>query len=244
MKYSIVLLMLAANCASGQVPYAISDNCDCIPIQQTNFEKPVVRGTPVNLLENSSLDGWTNANGKPPGKGWTVSDGILHRGKKRGGDLYHEHWYRDFELQLEFKISAGGNSGIKYRVKDYGKRKLGCEFQIQDDKKSHFHKHSTGSLYDVYEPNNNKKPIKPTEWNSVKIIVNEQNIEHWLNGDLVVKAKCGSSDWLQRVSKSKFKNEDYFGQNREGGIFLQDHGSEVWFRNIVVIPIRGDDYLN
>ncbi len=228
MRFTVVLLLLVANCSFGQPPIA-SD--------ASNSTSPIVRGQPIRLLADNSLEGWTNGNGEAPGQGWSVVDGVLHRSDKHGGDLYHEHWYQDFELELDFKIAENGNSGIKYRVQRYGKRNLGCEFQVQDDKGRDHNKHATGALYAVYEPSPNKKPIEPMQWHTAKIVICGKKIEHWLDGELVVNARSGSLQWLQRVEKSKFRDEPFFGQNREGRIFLQDHGSQVWYRNIVVTPL-------
>ena len=174
-----------------------------------------------------------------PSNNWVVEDGAIYR-KSKGGDLYHDHWYRDFELTFEWKLEANGNSGIKYRVQPYGNRFLGCEFQIQDDNQTGSDRHSTGSLYGIYEPNSNKiaKPI--LQWNEAKIVVCGNQLEHWLNGSKIVEATFGSPDWFARVADSKFNKHDGFGLNREGRIFLQDHGNPVWFRNIVATPLDCD----
>ena len=197
-----------------------------------------VRGQPIDLFDGKSLDGWEKLNGKKI-TNWVVEDGTLHR-KAKGGDLYHQHWYRDFELTFEWKLSKGGNSGVKYRVQSYGNNRLGCEYQIQDDKNL-FNKQSAGSLYALFEPNENKKLMPVGEWNTSKIVVCGFQVEHWLNGSKVVDATFGSNKWYERVSKSKFKKHDRFGLNREGRIFLQDHGNPVWFRKIVVTPLDCDN---
>ena len=199
-----------------------------------------VRGQPIELFDGTSLEGWEKPNGKKI-TNWTVKDGTIFR-ESNGGDLYHKFWYRDFELTFEWKLNADGNSGVKYRVQSYGKRRLGCEYQLQDDKQQEFlTKHSTGSIYGLFEPNENKT-LKPLgEWNTSRIVVCGYHVQHWLNGAKVVEATFGSDRWYNRVLNSKFRAFDRFGLNREGRIFLQDHGNPVWFRKIVVTPLDCDN---
>ena len=197
-----------------------------------------IRGTPIKLFDGTSLQGWSQRSGKPS-KNWIVEDGTISR-KSKGGDLYHDHWFRDFELTFQWKLNANGNSGIKYRVQPYGKRFLGCEFQVQDDKQAPLTKTSSGSLYALYEPSENKVTKPLGAWNQAKIVVCGSHVEHWLNGTKVVDATFGSRDWYTRVAKSKFNKYDRFGLNREGRIFLQDHGNPIWFREIVLTPLDCD----
>ena len=197
-----------------------------------------LRGQPIELFNGKTLEGWSKPNGQSH-PGWTVRDGAIYRAKG-GGDLYHKHFYRDFELTFEWKILENGNSGVKYRVQPFGRQMLGCEFQIQDDKQHVHSKQATGALYAVCEPAQNKQPVLLNEWNRSKIIVCGNRIEHWLNGVRVVEVDAGSQDWLERVENSKFRDKQKFGQNREGRLFLQDHGHPVWFRNLVVVPLDCD----
>lgn len=197
-----------------------------------------VRGTPIKLFDGSSLKGWAKQNGDPS-KNWIVDEGAISW-KSSGGDLYHEHWYRDFELTFQWKLGPNGNSGIKYRVQPYGKRFLGCEYQVFDDKQDLFSRQSTGCLYALFEPSKNKVNKPLGKWNKSKILVCGNHVEHWLNGTKVVDAVFGSPDWIKRVANSKFNKYDDFGLNREGRIFLQDHGKPVWFREIVVTPLDCD----
>ena len=223
--------------ASGLVPNADNMRPDVLG-------DDVLRGEPFNMFDGTSLEGWTRANGKPT-KNWVVEDGTLFR-KERGGDLYHRDWYKDFDRTFDFKIQAGGNSGIKYRVQGYGeggKRMLGCEFQLQDDKGKPFQKSSTGSLYALYPPSKNKPEIKLDDWNTARIIVCGYRVQHWLNNELVVEATFGDADWYDRVNASKFKPYSGFGLNQEGRIFLQDHGHPVWFRNVIVTSLDANQYL-
>lgn len=199
-----------------------------------------IRGNPVPLFDGTTLDGWATRTGDAS-KNWVVDNGTIFR-KSNGGDLYHSHWYRDFELTFEWKTVANGNSGVKYRVYQYGNAFLGCEYQLQDDKEGQlFDKHASGSIYALYPPNQTKSLRPVGEWNESKIVVCGHHIEHWLNGQKVTEATVGSSDWLARVKNSKFNVRENFGQNREGRIFLQDHGNNVWFRNIILVPLDCDN---
>lgn len=168
---------------------------------------------------------------------WTVEDGVLAR-TEGGGDLMTAATYADFELQLEWKISPGGNSGIMYRVStgDDAPYFSGPEYQILDNDAHRDGKNittSTGSLYALYAPEHNV--VRPVgEWNSTRIVVRGNHVEHWLNDKKVVDCEIGNDDWNERVKNSKFAKWAKFGKNREGHIALQDHGDPVWYRNIRV----------
>jgi hypothetical protein len=199
---------------------------------------------PAPLFDGKTLDGWTTLDGKPVTRGWEVVDGMIHLKKEtpRGGHIISAREVGDFTLTFEWKIAKGGNSGLKYRVRQYGKQMLGCEYQIFDDdvaRKPAPNK-SAGSLYDVYEPNADKL-LKPAgEFNTARIVVQGDRIEHWLNGYLIVSATVGDEDWQRRIAKSKFARNAGFGQNRTGKIMLTDHGSEVWYRNIKFVPLASE----
>jgi Domain of Unknown Function (DUF1080) len=190
--------------------------------------------TPFN---NRSLAAWTTIGGKAIESGWEVVDGVIHRKRdgRRAGNIVTADEFAEFSLSFEWKISPGGNSGIKYRVRDYDGRLLGCEYQIYDDdaKKKPQPNKSTGALYDLYEPNAEKKLNPAGEWNHGKIVVRGNQIEHWLNKKQIVAATIGDEEWSKRLGKSKFNDVTDFSRNPRGKIMLTDHGSEVWYRNIV-----------
>ena len=190
-----------------------------------------------SFFDGKTLDNWSLQNGKPVTAGWEVVDGTIHlrKGAGRGGNILSKQEYGNFRLSFEWAIAEGGNSGLKYRVKKFGNRVLGCEYQIYDDAKNKLKpRHTSASLYALYEP----KPaslslLKPTgQFNTAVIVVSGNRIEHWLNGQRVVSAVVGSGEWNSRVADSKFSNSEGFGENRLGRIMLTDHGSEVWYRNI------------
>jgi hypothetical protein len=144
--------------------------------------------------------------------------------------------FGDFSLDFEWRIATGGNGGIKYRVRSYGPRWLGCEYQIFDDPgapRPPPPRQSAAALYGLFAPPADK-PLRPApEWNAGRIVVDGARIEHWLNGRLVVVATVGDTDWDQRVVDSKFDEFAGFGRNRRGRLMLTDHGAETWLRGLV-----------
>ncbi|BCU75860.1 DUF1080 domain-containing protein [Luteolibacter sp. LG18] len=192
----------------------------------------------IVLFNGKDLTGWTKSNGKPLEEGWKVEDGVLHR-VSGGGDLLTEKEYGDFELTWEWKISEAGNSGIKYRVQSYpGKGMLGFEYQMLDDVKHPDAKngaiHQTGALYEFYPPAADKKLNPAGQWNTSKIVLRGTHVEHWLNGSKVVDGELAGDVFKAALAKSKFKALTSFGANPKGKIMLQDHGNEVWFKQIVL----------
>ncbi|HWA98591.1 MAG TPA: DUF1080 domain-containing protein [Pirellulales bacterium] len=195
----------------------------------------------INPFDGESMRGWTTATGLPIESGWDAADGVIHMkpGLPRPGNIFTTYEYGDFLLSFEWKIAPGGNSGIKYRVRSYGSKTLGCEYQIYDDvgaKRPPKPKNSAGALYDLYEPNG-AKVLKPVgEYNTAKIVVRGNVIEHWLNGHRIVSATIGDAEWQRRIAESKFSDVENFAMNPRGKIMLTDHGSEVWLRNFKFEP--------
>ena len=192
---------------------------------------------PVSLFDGKSLAGWASLDGGKPGDGWEVVNGTIHR-KAKGGDLYLDREIGDFDLSFEFKVSKTGNSGVKYRLAKYGKDELGPEYQILDDElhpdSLRGKTHRTGALYDLKAAADDK-PYKPAgEWNSGRIVARGTHLEHWLNGVKVMEIDTDTPEWRDLKAKSKFKARDGFGENTRGRLHLQDHGDEVWFRNLML----------
>lgn len=191
-------------------------------------------------FDGKSLAGWTTLDGKPVTQGWEVVDGTIHLKKEgqRTGHIVTAQEFGDFTLSFEWKIAPRGNSGIKYKVRSYGGKVLGCEYQVYDDgvAKKVQSKNSAGALYDLYEPNEEKQ-LKPSgDFNHAKIVVRGNLIEHWLNGHRIVSATIGDKEWEHRIAQSKFSEAPDFSRNERGKIMLTDHGSEVWYRNFVFEP--------
>ena len=178
---------------------------------------------------------WRGYNDAAWPQGWRVEKGVLTRAEG-GGDLMTVAVYADFDMQLEWKISPGGNSGIIYRVStgDDASYFSGPEYQILDDGEHPDSKQtstSAGSLYALYA--RNRDVVEPVgEWNSARIVVRGDHVEHWLNDQKIVECEIGSDDWNKRVKNSKFAKWTQFGKNRKGHIALQDHGDLVSYRNI------------
>jgi hypothetical protein len=191
----------------------------------------------VPLFDGKTLTGWTLANGKPIETGWEVAEGTIHR-KEKIGDIVTEKAYENFVLEFEFKAAPGTNSGLKYRWGRYGKQNIGLEYQVIADKNplDKPTKHTTAALYDLIVPGVPKNPRPATEWNTGKVVANGNTIEHYLNGEKVVAVTLGSPEWSEILAKSKFKANADFG-TKKGKILLQEHGGEVWFRNIKITEL-------
>lgn len=188
---------------------------------------------PVQL----TLADFTDAKEAPPSPGWTTeSDGTIHLSGKGAGFLLSKQEYSSFELEWDWKVSLGGNNGIKYWVtKVGGKEWLGIEYQMIDDQRHpdgiRGGSHTTASIYDLKEPAADKASKPAGEWNHSKIVVQDGKIQHFLNGKLAVEADTKSDDWKQRVAASKFKNKEGFAPGK-GRLMLTEHGDETWFRNL------------
>ena len=208
------------------------------------------------LWDGKTTAGWRGAKlTQFPKSGWKINNGELtvqasNGGESSaGGDIVTTESYADFELKVDFKLSPGANSGIKYYVdtninKGPGSS-IGLEYQILDDdlhpdakKGSHKGSRTVSSLYDLIQANPNK-PIKAVgEWNSAYIISKKGHVEHWLNGVKVLDYERGSVNFLKLVSESKYVKWPNFGTLKNGKILLQDHGDLVSFKNIKIRPIQ------
>ena len=190
------------------------------------------------LFDGTTSKGWHSFQKQTfPDHGWKVEDGWLHGLGKGGGDLLSDGEFEQFELQWEWRIGSGGNSGLKYFVLESRKSALGHEYQMLDDQvnpdgKVASGKHVTASFYDVLKPTM-PPPTKPIgEINRSRVLVRGTHVEHWLNGVKVLEYECGSPAVKAAVAESKFKNVQGFGEPVKGHLLLQDHGSDVWFRNL------------
>ncbi len=184
-------------------------------------------------------DQWRRYGGEGIPEAWQVDEeGILYfSGEGEGGDIITIEQYENFELELEWKISPAGNSGIMFRVSeehDYPWR-TGPEYQILDneahpDAKEGADRHA-GANYDMHAPS--VEAVNPVgEWNQARIVVNGAMVEHWLNGEKIVSYELWSDAWKASIAESKWIDMPHYGMTKVGHICLQDHSDPVWFRNI------------
>lgn len=209
------------------------------------------------LWDGQSSNGWRGAKLTDfPESGWTMEDGVLSveasdGGESTGpGDIVTLHSFSDFELQFEFRITDGANSGVKYFVDpnlNLGPGSaIGCEFQILDDRTHPDAKmgvngnRTLGSLYDLITAENLSAPTRGKTfkgigvWNQGRIVSKGGRVEHWLNSEKVVEYNRNSQMFRALVAYSKYKDWEGFGQWPEGRILLQDHGDDVSFRSIKI----------
>jgi hypothetical protein len=208
------------------------------------------------LWDGSTAAGWRGArlDGFPE-KGWMIEQGVLTvlpsgGGESQGGgDIVTEELYGDFELKVDFRITQGANSGIKYYVdtelnKGEGSA-IGLEYQILDDAVHPDARlgrvegiRTMASLYDLIRADPDK-PVNPIgQWNSAYLISKNNHVEHWINGVKVLEYERGSPEFRKLVAESKYAKWTDFGELEQGRILLQDHGDQVSFKNFKIRPLE------
>lgn len=208
------------------------------------------------LFDGKTTAGWTGMRGATfPTQTFAVEDGSLRTLEDgSGGDIRTVDEYTNFELEFEWKISPGGNAGLKYNVQEawttagfkpnlpperkaaLERSAVGFEYQVIDDsilkRKPGWEKSATGALYLIYAAEGQKKMNPPLEWNKARIVVDGNHVEHWLNGEKLFECELGSKETLERVEQTKFRRMPGYGLAGTGPIVLQHHGHPAWFRNL------------
>ncbi|MBP7142318.1 MAG: DUF1080 domain-containing protein [Opitutaceae bacterium] len=225
----LVLLAVTIGCGSAQA----ADN------ELTAAEKAA--GWEL-LFDGRTLHGWRTYAGKPPG-GWEVVDGTLHAiAKVKGAELITVGKYDNFEFSWEWKLSEGGNNGVKYLVTESRPKSPGHEYQMLDDVRHPDGRkganRQTGAFYDVLPPDPRKPLHPPGEWNHSRIIVDGNTVEHWLNGAKILTYRIGSDVVKAALARSKFKDEPGFGDKITGHLMLTYHQDDCWFKNIKIRPLK------
>lgn len=219
-------------------------------VPNTLSKQEVAQGWKL-LWDGKTGEGWRRTRSPEfPNEGWVIKDGVLtamgspSHDSEKGGDIVTVKKYADFELTVDFKITRGANSGIKYFVDiehhQDSDPSLGLEYQILDDavhpdaKLGRNGDRTQGSLYDLVPASTSKVSNPVGEWNTARIVVRGAHGEHWLNGRKVLEYERFTPEFRQLIAESKYKSVPNFGELHEGHILLQDHGDQVSFRNIKI----------
>ncbi len=235
--YFIFIFVLAVGFVKAQTPNTLSET-----------EKK--EGWKL-LFDGKTTSGWRNFKSDKVGSAWKVIDGTLtldtskkNNGKlEGGGDLVTMAEYENYELSIEWKIEACGNSGVLFNVQEGSNTtpwQTGPEMQVLDNSchpDAKIIKHRAGDLYDMISCST--ETVKPAgEWNIAKIVTNKGHYAFWLNGVKTVEFDMHTAAWDKMVAASKFKDMAEFGKFKKGRLALQDHGNQVWFRNIKIKELK------
>ena len=196
-----------------------------------------MEGPWIALFDGSSTAGLRAYGAEEFPPSWVVDDGELHALPGTGVDLITRETFGDFELEFEWRVSPGGNSGVIYRVveSDAPSWTTGPEYQVLDDSE---HPDggdpltSTAALYGLIAPNADKRLEAVGTFNTGRIVVHGGQVEHWVNGSRVVGYEWNGADMRTLVGASKFRDLPGFMAADAGGVVLQHHGEEVWFRKV------------
>lgn len=280
MKKSVLLVSAAAmmcyftSCGGGKkteeaAPVAEAATTEAaVPEYKLMTELPTVdlstfpkdKDGKITVFDGKSFNGWRGYNRTDVPSAWEIADGAIHikgsgageAGAKDGGDLILASKLKNFELEMEWKVAKGANSGIFYLVQEVEGQPAyisAPECQVLDNanhpdaKLGKDNNRQSTSLYDMIPAKpQNAKPFG--EWNKVKIMCYKGTVVHYQNDELVVEYHLWTPQWKEMLDNSKFSKEKWplayelllncGGENKEGFVGLQDHGDDVWFRNITV----------
>jgi hypothetical protein len=222
----------------------------CVNKDKQQAAEPVKETEWTILFDGSGTNHWRDIESEQfPEHGWVVEGDVLtvlgeKEGEPGGHDIISKKRYANFELELEARLTEGANSGIKYQVTDDFPGKegsfLGLEYQLLDNERhpdaqnGRDGNHKMAALYDMIPPPGDLTIHPPGEWNKVRIILDGNRVEHWLNDEIVLEFDRKSLAFRELVSLSKYKDLENFGELDEGHLLLQGHGNDVSFRNIKI----------
>ena len=243
-----MLSVISCNNAENEKTESDSKKTDTVMTANTLTEAQKADGWEL-LFDGKTTAGWHKYCGDKVGSAWKIEDGTLHLDTtikdgwqvKDGGDIVTDNEYENFDLKVEWKIAKDGNSGVMFYVhEDTMKYKYpwetGPEMQVLDNNghpDAKIPKHRAGDLYDLIS--SSSEPVKgPGEWNQAEIKCLNGKLDFYLNGVNVVSTTMWDDAWKKLVAGSKFKAWADFGTYKKGKIALQDHGNDVWFRNVMI----------
>ncbi|HVZ57255.1 MAG TPA: DUF1080 domain-containing protein [Chitinophagaceae bacterium] len=247
---SAATLLLACNSNESAKTTTEATKADTTAIAADNTLTDQEKKDGWELLFDGTTKGWHKYGDGAVGSSWKA-DSTLHldASKKEnwqvsgGGDIVTDEEFTNFDLKLDWKIDTGGNSGVMFYVhegKDSAKYAYawytGPEMQVLDNNghpDAKIPKHRAGDLYDLISCS--KETVKPAlQWNHAEIVANNGKLDLYLNGENVVSTTLWDANWKKLVAGSKFKDMPEFGTYKVGRIALQDHGFNVWFKNIKI----------
>lgn len=257
-KFFLSIAMIGIFIAAGQVFHSCksagtsSDTTNAEEVMNTLTQEEQESGW-ILMFDGETTSGWRGYNKeKFPDSGWVVEDGTLRcigsgmgEAGGAGGDIIYDTRFKDFDFKFEWKVDTGGNSGVLYLAQELPGAPIwtsGPEYQILDNER-HLDaslgiagNRLAGSLYDLVaaDPQNAKPAL---EWNTGEIKVYQGTVAHFMNGEQVLECHIGTPEWEEMVSQSKFSEYPEFGKYKEGYIGLQDHGNNVWYRNMKIQPL-------
>jgi len=199
------------------------------------------------LWDGKTSNGWRSVRGEAfPESGWGLTDGTVTVNPEgstgHGGDIITVEKYSNYWFSVDFRLTPGANSGIKYFVNPgtYRDPSIGCEYQVLDDdlhpdaKAGVNGNRTVASLYDLIPSDKTGVSFDKYGWNTAWIIVRDNHVEHWLNGTKVLEYERNTQMFNALVHCSKFAPNEGFGNFEEGHILFQDHGDRVSYRNIKI----------
>jgi hypothetical protein len=246
-KFKLTIVMFAA--AAAVAPLAAQTAAKAQTRKDPTASTTTAdKGGWIQLFDGKDLKGWRGYKKTDASEGrWKVVDGVLTLPSNGAGDTHgardiiSDATFDQFDLRWEWKISEGGNSGVKYFVLEDRNDAIGHEYQLIDDERHPDAKigphRQTAAFYDVLQAHD--RPMKPAgEWNTSEVIVKGTHVTHILNGKTVLEYDLDSPALKAAIAKSKFKDIERFGKPQNGHILIQDHGDQVWYRKIEIKRLK------